>query len=578
MAVATGVICSVSAPQFAVAQGSGSVGTSEPVASPQTNVTSAMLHEAAQSSDWLMYGHNYTNNRYSPLKQINTANVKNLVPRMVFQTGTERLGSLETTPVVVNGIMYFTSPATPNNVVVAVDLRTQKTLWRYEHKNAPVSTACCGPNNRGVAVSGGNVYVATLDAQLIALDQATGEEKWVTTIADPADGYTETMAPLIIDDKVIIGSSGAEYGIRGFVRAYNAATGALVWNFYTIPAPDARADEGGINGWYGHWSPTTPEGTPLHRNIAKEKADSAKYADAWKTGGGSMWMTPAYDPDTRTMYISVGNASPDLDGSVRPGDNLWVESIVALDATTGKFKWGYQMVPHDVWDLDATSPPVITMVDGRKAIVHAGKTGWMYVLDAATGKLIRRSDAFVPQENMFAQPTAEGVRMLPGANGGQEWSPVAVNPELQYAYSVALHQPMNYKTHYAPHEKGRLWLGSAFVAIPGEAQWGYVSAVNLKTGKIAWQVKTEQPMIGGATATAGGLMFTGEGNGWFKAYDARTGKVLWSFYCGAGVNAAPSVFEVDGEQFVAVAAGGNFQLNYPLGDAVFVFGLPKAGR
>jgi alcohol dehydrogenase (cytochrome c) len=578
MAGAIAVICSASAPQFAAAQGSASVGTSEPVASPLTNVTSAMLLKAPQSGDWLMYGHNYTNNRYSPLKQINRANVGNLVPRMVFQTGTERLGSLETTPVVVNGIMYITSPATPNNVVVAVDLRTQKTLWRYEHKNAPVSTACCGPNNRGVAVSGNNVYVATLDAQLIALDQATGKEKWVVTVADPAEGYTETMAPLIIDDKVIIGSSGAEYGIRGFVRAYNAATGALVWNFYTIPAPDARADEGGINGWYGHWSPTTPEGTPLHRNIAKEKADSAKYADAWKTGGGSMWMTPAYDPDTKMMYVSIGNASPDLDGSVRPGDNLWVESIVALDATTGKFKWGYQMVPHDVWDLDATSPPVITMVDGRKAIVHAGKTGWMYVLDAATGKLIRRSDAFVPQENMFAQPTAEGTRMLPGANGGQEWSPVAVNPELQYAYSVALHQPMNYKTHYAPYETGRLWLGSAFVAIPGEAQWGYVSAINLKTGKIAWQVKTEQPMIGGATTTAGGLMFTGEGNGWFRAYDARTGKVLWSFFCGAGVNAAPSVFEVDGEQFVAVAAGGNFQLGYPLGDAVFVFGLPKAGR
>ena len=182
MAVATGVICTASAPQFAAAQGSGSVGTGEPLASPQTNVTSAMLREAAQSGDWLMYGHNYSNNRYSPLKQITTANVANLVPRMVFQTGTERLGSLETTPVVVNGIMYFTSPATPNNVVVAVDLRTQKTLWRYEHKNAPVSTACCGPNNRGVAVSGGNVYVATLDAQLIALDQQLVKEKWVTTV------------------------------------------------------------------------------------------------------------------------------------------------------------------------------------------------------------------------------------------------------------------------------------------------------------------------------------------------------------------------------------------------------------
>ena len=413
-AVAIGAIWSVYVPSLGVAQGPGAAGMSEPVASPVTNVTPAMLQQARQSGDWLMYGHNYWNNRFSPLKQINTTNIRNLVPRMVFQTGTERLGSLETTPVVVNGIMYITSPATPNNVVVAVDLRTQKTLWRYEHKNAPVSTACCGPNNRGVAVSGGNVYVATLDAQLVALDQATGKEKWVVTVGDPAEGYTETMAPLIIDDKVIIGSSGAEYGIRGFVKAYNTSTGALMWTFYTIPAPNARADEGGVNGWFGRWSRTTPEGTNLNRDIAKEKADSAKYADAWRHGGGSMWMTPAYDPDTKTMYIAIGNPSPDLDGSVRPGDNLWSESIVALDAATGKFKWGYQMIPHDVWDLDAASPPVIATVGGRKAVVHAGKTGWVYVLDATTGRLIRRSEAFVPQVNMFAKPTAEGTRMLPG--------------------------------------------------------------------------------------------------------------------------------------------------------------------
>ncbi|MFN2571808.1 MAG: PQQ-binding-like beta-propeller repeat protein, partial [Gemmatimonadales bacterium] len=224
-----------------VGQGSGaSRPEPTPTASPLTNVTPEMLQQAPQSGDWLMYGHNYMNNRYSPLNQITTANVRNMIPRMVFQSGTERLGSLETTPVVVNGIMYITSPAAPNNVVVAVDLRTQKTLWRYEHKNAPVSTACCGPNNRGVAVSGGNVYVATLDAQLIALDQATGKEKWTAQVGDPAEGYTETMAPLVIDDKIIIGTSGAEYGIRGFVRAYNAATGAQMWNWYTIPAPGAR--------------------------------------------------------------------------------------------------------------------------------------------------------------------------------------------------------------------------------------------------------------------------------------------------------------------------------------------------
>ena len=570
---AVGAMCSGLA-----AQGSGGVPNAS-MASPLTNVTTAMLLQAQTSGDWLMYGHNYTNNRYSPLSQINTTNVKNLIPRMVFQSGTERLGSFETTPIVVNGIMYFTSPAVPNNVVVAVDLRTQKTLWRYEHKNAPVSTACCGPNNRGVAISGGNVYVATLDAQLIALDQATGTEKWTVQVGDPTEGYTETMAPLVIEDKIIIGTSGAEYGIRGFVRAYSAADGKQVWNWYTIPAPGATAAEGGINGWFGKWSRTTPEGANLNRDIAREKADSAKYADAWMHGGGSMWMTPAYDPDTKTLFVGIGNPSPDLDGSIRPGDNLWSESIVALDATSGTFKWGYQTVPHDVWDLDAVSPPVVTMVGGRKAVVHAGKTGWVYVLDAASGKLIRRSEAFVPQENMFAQPTADGTRMLPGANGGQEWSPLTVNPELQYAYTVGLHQPMYYKTHYSPYETGggRLWLGSAFLAIPGEAQWGTVTAINLQTGKKAWQVKTDQPMVGGATATAGSLVFTGEGNGWFKAYDAKSGAVLWQFYCGAGVNAAPSVFQVDGEQFVAVAAGGNFQLGYPLGDAVFVFGLPKSG-
>ena len=570
---AVGAMCSGLA-----AQGSGGVPNAS-MASPLTNVTTAMLLQAQTSGDWLMYGHNYTNNRYSPLSQINATNVKNLIPRMVFQSGTERLGSFETTPIVVNGIMYFTSPAVPNNVVVAVDLRTQKTLWRYEHKNAPVSTACCGPNNRGVAISGGNVYVATLDAQLIALDQATGTEKWTVQVGDPTEGYTETMAPLVIEDKIIIGTSGAEYGIRGFVRAYSAADGKQVWNWYTIPAPGATAAEGGINGWFGKWSRTTPEGANLNRDIAREKADSAKYADAWMHGGGSMWMTPAYDPDTKTLFVGIGNPSPDLDGSIRPGDNLWSESIVALDATSGTFKWGYQTVPHDVWDLDAVSPPVVTMVGGKKAVVHAGKTGWVYVLNAASGKLIRRSEAFVPQENMFAQPTADGTRMLPGANGGQEWSPLTVNPELQYAYTVGLHQPMYYKTHYSPYETGggRLWLGSAFLAIPGEAQWGTVTAINLQTGKKAWQVKTDQPMVGGATATAGSLVFTGEGNGWFKAYDAKSGAVLWQFYCGAGVNAAPSVFQVDGEQFVAVAAGGNFQLGYPLGDAVFVFGLPKSG-
>jgi glucose dehydrogenase len=213
------------------------------------------------------------------------------------------------------------------------------------------------------------------------------------------------------------------------------------------------------------------------------------------------------------------------------------------------------------------------MVGGK--VVHAGKTAWVYVLDAATGKLIRRTENFTPQENMFALPTAEGTRMLPGANGGSEWSPIAVDPKMGYAFVTGLHQPMNYITHNAPWEKGRLWLGSAFVAIPGEEQWGTYTAINLADGKIVWQNKVPQPMMGGALATAGGLTFTGEGNGNFNAFDSKSGKLLWQFKGGAGCNSAPMSFSYKNEQFIAVACGGNFQLNYPLGDALFVFGMPK---
>src|SRR5438128_8484629 len=391
--------------------GQGSGGVSNPGSSPPAAavVTNEMLTNAAASGDWLMYGHNYWNNRFSPLKTINTANVTNRVPRAGYTHGSERLGSFETTPIVVNGVMYITSPATPNNIVRAFDLRTQKMLWHYEHKNGPVSTACCGPNNRGVAVSGGSVFVGTLDDYLVALDATTGKVKWEAKVGDgPEAGYTETMAPLVIGDNVIIGTSGAEYGIRGYVKSFNATTGAPGWTWYTLPSPED-------GGWWGPFSKTTPDGDDLKRDIAKERADSAKYADAWKTGGGSMWMTPAYDEASKTLFVAIGNPSPDLDGSIRPGDNRWTESVVAIDATNGKFKWGYQEVPHDVWDLDAVSPPVIAMVGGKKAVVEAGKTGFVYVLDAATGKLIRRSAAFVLQQNRYPQPTADGVFMLPGA-------------------------------------------------------------------------------------------------------------------------------------------------------------------
>jgi PQQ-dependent dehydrogenase (methanol/ethanol family) len=532
---------------------------------------------AAQSGDWTTYGGNDWNQRYSQLKTINTGNVGQLVPRMIFQTGIARLGSFENTPIVTNGVMYVT---TPYNTAMAYDLNTKKELWRYEHKLG-TTIFCCGPNNRGVAIHGGaHVYMGTLDARLVALNAKTGEVLWDKEVADPAFGYSITHAPLIVGDNVIVGVSGGEYGIRGHVTAYNAVSGEQVWRWYSIPAPqgDPTFDDKAPNGWWGTWPGATPDGADLHRDIAKEKGDSAKYADAWTRGGGGVWMTPAYDKESNSLYVAVGNPSPDLDGSVRPGDNLYTDCVVAIDATTGKTKWYYQTVPHDVWDLDAVSPPVVTKLGNQKVVVHAGKTGWMYVLDAETGKLVRRSDAFVPQENMFALPTPEGTRMLPGANGGAEWSPIAIDPTTNLAFVAALHQPMHYKVHNAPWEKGRLWLGSAFVAIPGEEQYGLYSAIDLKTGKIAWQNKVPQPMMGGALATAGGLTFTGEGNGNFNAYNSKTGKMLWQFNGGAGCNSAPMTFTHGGEQFIAVACGGNFQLSFPLGDAVLVFGLPKARK
>lgn len=530
-----------------------------------TDVTDAMLTNArTDGKNWLTYGRDYTNQRYSPLAQITTANVSSLRAAWIYQTGISRLGSFETSPIVVDGVMYLTSPY--NSATVALDARSGQQIWRYEHKpsiTAPIY--CCGPNNRGVAISGGTVYQGTLDARLVALDSKTGAVKWDVEVADPEAGYSETMAPLIVDNSVIIGISGAEYGIRGFVRAYDKNDGKVLWTFYTLPD----------KGWEGNFSEKSGEGEDLKRDIPAEKAAMAQYSDAWKRGGGSVWMTPAYDPTSHNIFFAVGNPSPDLDGTVRPGDNLYTESIVAVDARTGEYKWHYQEVPHDVWDFDATSPPVIIKLkNGKTAVAEAGKTAFVYVLDAETGKLIRKSDEFNRHENYFVQPTADGVRMLPGANGGSEWSPTAVNPNLGYMYVLGLEQPMNYITHSAPLEKGKLWLGSAFKAVPGEKQFGTFTAINLNTGKRAWQVTTEQPMIGGALATAGNLVFTGEGNGHFNAYDARTGKVLWTFQAGAGCNAPPVSYSLDGKQYIAVACGGNFQLGYPLGASVIMFALP----
>jgi alcohol dehydrogenase (cytochrome c) len=554
-------------------EGPAAAGRDEAVANPAVPLaTPQVLLQGHRGNprNWPHYGGDYDNQRYSPLQQINTTNVATLVPRWVYQTGV--IGSFETTPVVVDGTMYVT---TPYNHAIALDARTGKKKWEYVHKLTGNEIFCCGPNNRGVAVYQDKVYMATLDARLVALSARDGSVVWDVEIADPMAGYSETMAPLATPDgKILIGTSGAEYGIRGFLKAYDANTGKLLWTWHTIPSPE----EG---GWWGRWVNTALGGKEsLNRDIRKEKADSARYADAWTRGGGSIWMTPAYDPNTKTVFVAIGNPSPDLDGSIRPGDNRWTESICAIQADTGKMKWCQQYLPHDVWDLDAVSPVVLfrARFDGRERLVagHAGKVGWYYVFDAETGQLLKRSANYVPHENLFALPTAEGTRMLPGANGGTEWNPTAYSPQTGYVYIQNLHQPMHYIVHSTPYEKGKLWLGSAFVAIPGEDQWGNVAAVDPVSGRVVWETRFDDPGMGGLLATAGGLVFGGEGPGPFVAYEAKTGRRLWAFNAGAGCNAAPMSWEQDGEQFIAVACGGNFQLNYPYGDAVFVFGLPKA--
>ncbi|RMD64694.1 MAG: quinonprotein alcohol dehydrogenase [Alphaproteobacteria bacterium] len=527
-------------------------------------VTQDMLNRAAgDGNNFLHTNGNYAQTRYYPARQINIGNVHRLRPAWIFQT--EISESMETTPIVVNGIMYVT---TAFNHVYALDAETGEEIWHYKHKMGPITTYCCGPNNRGVAAYGDKVYMGTLDAKLVALNAKTGALVWEQQIADPELGYSETMAPTAVNGKILIGTNGGEYGIRGFVKAYDAETGKLLWTFHTIP-------ENSVGVWATH----DATGRDMHRDIAAEKAALAKMGDPYKTLGGGVWQNPAVDLETNRIYFVVGNPSPDLDGSLRPGDNLYTDSLVAVDLDTGEYICHFQYIAHDVWDLDAVSPPILLDVKDRNGntvpgLVHGGKTGHVYVHDRRDCSLIRFSEAMVPQENMWTLPTKEGARMLPGANGGVEWSPMTADEGLGLVYAINLHQPMTYHVESTPYPGGKLWLGGAFKVIPTEAQWGNVTAVDYNTGKIRWKVKTEQPMIGGIMATAGGLVFTGEGNGQFKAYDSATGNLLWTFQAGAGVNAPPASYTVNGKQYIVVAAGGNVQLNYKRGNNIIAFTLP----
>lgn len=559
---------------------------------------------------WPSYGRDYTNQRMSPLMQINTQNVKDLSLVWQFKTGVST--TFQATPIVTDGVMYV---SLPYNHVAALDAKTGKELWRYQHVRKANWKMCCGPANRGVAVSEGKVFIGTVDARLIALDAKTGAKVWDVDVAEDTaltedtsslsksdakskkDMYGGTgiginMAPVVYRGKVIVGVTGVGYGLHvdtpridaplgavigvngrygrpGFLAAFAVGNGHRVWQFDTIPE----------HGWEGVFAETTSDGIPLNRDIAAEKENLKNNKDAWRFGGGSAWSTPAIDVKTNTLFFGTGNPSPQMNDISRPGDNLYTVSLVALDTETGKLKWHYQQVPHDIWGYDLASPPVLFdyIKDGKTiaAVGQAGKTGWYYVNDRATGALLMKSEAFVPQKNLFAKASKEGTVLYPGILGGSNWSPSALDEKTQTSFVAGIHAPIKYTLVEEPAKDGLPAIRYASSEPTKDPRWGVLSAINLETGKIRWQVKTEQPLMGGVLATKGDLLFMGEGSGNFNAYDSKTGHLLWQTKVEAGVNAPPISYEIDGVQYVAVVAGGNAIFGYPAGDNIVVYSLKK---
>lgn len=562
-------------------------------------------------ANWLTYGHGYANQRYSALKEINRDNVRRLVPRWIFQTGIA--GTFQTNPLVADGVMYL---STPYNHVVALDAATGEVRWRYQHKLV-TKELCCGPTNRGVAIGYGRVYMITVDARLVALDMRSGKLLWDVPVADPntgrhesldllADsdalknwrvigwtGFSGNMAPLVFDGLVIVGVTGAGYGLtlgattpgdphavvgvagedqglRAFVSAYDAASGQVRWRWYSTPA----------QGWEGTFTTTTAAGDTLERDVEAEKAALPRYADAWKRGGGSIWTHPALDVEAGLLFVGTGNPAPQMEDSTRPGDNLYTSSLVALNARTGELKWYFQQVPHDTWNYDVASSPILFDLerDGRRTpvVAQAGKTGWLYIHDRLSGALLSRSEPFVPQHNMFKRPTRAGVVIAPGLVGGNDWSPAAYNQETGWVYTAAVHMPTRYTVHDIPVKKRGPGGPNTYVAATSEEQpgGGRLTAIDPVSGKIQWQVETDKPLVGGVATSAGGLVFVGESSGHFTARDARDGRLLWHFNTGAGVNAPPVIYQAGGKEFVVVAAGGHEKFQFALGDAVIAFGLP----
>ena len=514
--------------------------------------------------NWLTYSGNYFSDRHSRLDQITPANVRNLERQWVYQSSAFGL-SWEATPLVVDGIMYVTQR--PNDIV-ALDARTGRVFWIYSYPTPADHGACCGANNRGVAVLGERVFMATLDAHVVAIDAATGAELWDVEVADKRLQYAFTLAPLAVKDKVLVGTAGGDRGIRGFIAALDAATGEEVWRFYTIPAP----------GEPGHetWEPCPPN------------PETFCDPEAWKHGGGSVWLTGSYDPELNLTYWGVGNPGPDWNPAQRPGDNLYTSSVVALDADTGEIRWHFQFTPGDPYDFDAVQIPVLADIERSgtmfKAMLWANRNGFYYVLDRATGRFLT-GRAFVKVNwaeglddsgRPIATPQPPGEPTFPAVQGATNWYSPSYSPRTELFYIPAWEDRASiFNPEPQEYEQAGTFLGgftTAVEAAPGaptvpvrlrgpindwteDAGHGAVLALDALTGEERWRFELTDVIRSGMLTTASDLLFAGARSGYFQALDARSGELLWKLNLGAQIVNGPMTYEVDGRQYVATIAG-----------------------
>lgn len=517
------------------------------------NVTfNRLLNAAQEPQNWLTYSGNYMSQRHSPLVQITPQNVKNLEQQWVFQA--RSLEKFEATPLVVDGILYTVQA--PNDIV-ALDPVSGRVFWTYSYSPSTLARPCCGRVNRGVAIAGQTLFMGTIDAHLVAVDARSGSPLWNVTLANPEAGYAITHAPLVIKDKVIVGVAGGEFGIRGFISAYDVKTGKQAWRFNTIPGPG----EAGHETWKG---------------------------DSWKTGGASVWVTGSYDADLNLTYWGIGNAGPDYNGDLRQGDNLYSSSVVALDADTGKIKWHYQFSPHDEFDYDAVQVPVLADIVWkgvmRRVMLWANRNGFFYVLDRATGQfLLAKPFVEVNWASGFDEkgrpmrvpgklPTAQGTIIFPGNQGGTNWYSPSFSPHTGLFYIPTW---ANYSSVYikaeAEYEEGRRFLGTSPRSLVGGANggaskintrkddegYGAVRAIDPATGERKWEFRMNDVTDAGILTTASDVLFSGGREGYFYALDARNGELLWRANLGGAIASGPMSYAINGRQYVAISAGNS---------------------